>query len=107
MNKAVDENKFAVMLKMTIMRIQFVLEINVYRRIQWFASKKLLPLSPSPVTPVFLVAEQLLNLRLWNIQSFNLFLLTALRKIELNCMSGSFFTEIFFNFMVFNPSKSK
>lgn len=26
--------------------------------------KKLLPLSPSPVTPVLLVAEQLLNLRL-------------------------------------------
>ena len=34
MYKAVDENKLAVMIKMTIMRIQFILEINVYRRIQ-------------------------------------------------------------------------
>lgn len=43
MNKAVDENKLAVMLKMTIMRIQFILEINVDRRIQWFASKEITP----------------------------------------------------------------
>ena len=52
-------------------------------------NKKNLP-TPAPVL-VFLITEKLLSLRLWNFQSFSLFLGTILMKIERNCISASFF----------------
>ena len=65
---------------------------------------------------VFLITEKLLSLWLWNFQTFSLFLLTVLWKIEGNCISGSFFIadlwevgrkKHFFNFMAFSPFQAK
>ena len=66
---------------------------------------------------VFLFAQKLLSLLLWSLESFSLFLLTVLRKIKHNYMSGLFCIEdlskvgrkkpFFFNFMVFNPVQAK
>ena len=51
-------------------------------------TKRTYHLPPSTQVRVFLIAEELLSLWLWNFQTFGLFLLTVLWKIKRNCMSG-------------------
>ena len=89
MSIAVEENKLAV----TIKRLMWEFKLS------WkfiFADKNndknktnLLPLLSIPVT-VFLIAEKLLRLWLWNFQTFSFFLLPVWWKIKPSCMSGLF-----------------
>ena len=121
MSKAIEENKLTVAIRRLFKRIQFILEIYVYR-LDAKNKTNLPPPSPQPPPPpstpvtVFLIAEKLLSLWIWNLQTSSLYFLTVLRKIKSNCRSGLFCManllelvkkNIFFNFVDFNPLQAK
>ena len=73
------------------------------------------PLSSTPIA-VFLIAEKLLTLWLWNFKTFSFFLLPFLWKLERNCIPGLFFIFLYlseieknscFNYLVFNSLQAK
>ena len=75
-------------------------------------TKQTYHLNPSILVTVFLIAEKLLSLWLWNFQTLSLLLLTAVWKTMRNFMSGLFCIanllnmgrkKYFFNFTDFNP----
>ena len=88
MNKAIEWNKMTVMIKRLLSEFSWYWKFMCTDKNN--DKNKTKPLSSSTPFTVFLIAEKLLNLWLWNFQTFSLFLLTGLWKIKCNCMSGLF-----------------
>ena len=111
MSKAIEENK------LNFVRIQFILEVYVYRQKLWYEKNELTFSPHSTLVADFLIAEKLLSLWLWNLTT-SFFLLIVLWKINRSCMSGLFgianLLEVhrekkifFFSFYVVHPPPNR
>ena len=116
MSKAREENKLTIEIKRPLW------EFDLYCKLMRAdenndKNKKNIPRSPLTQVIIFLIAEKLLSLRLWNFQAFILFLWTVLGKNECNCMRGLLFycrfvggglkNKHFFSFMISLPSQKE
>ena len=90
MSKALEENKFTDKVKRLLWEFNLYWKFMCTEKKIMIRTKQTYTLFPSTLVIVFLIAEKIMGLWLWNLQTFSLFLLSVLWKVKRNCMSELF-----------------